>query len=272
MKKNRGFTLIELLVVIAIIAILAAILFPVFAKARDKARQITCVSNVRQIGLGVLQYVQDYDEKFPFGYDWGTTKPPPIQDDPNPQCGNKLQIDPYIKTGKVWYCPSDANWAKSNELAHDWPHGVSYGCMFDGWYDTHYWDINIYSDAPPTTPGSDTALSQIAELSGPSDVCTYTGSDGKQHNRSGLSLSAVRNPSNKPMVLEEQDWHDQDANTNAHANAGRRVMVFVDGHVKFEPFAEFAPTVNPSAVGVDENGQPCKAGIPSCQGINEQDY
>ncbi len=60
--KRRGFTLIELLVVIAIIAILAAILFPVFAKAREKARQTSCLSNVKQMILGVLQYAQDYDE------------------------------------------------------------------------------------------------------------------------------------------------------------------------------------------------------------------
>ena len=65
-KSNRvGFTLIELLVVIAIIAILAAILFPVFSQAREKARQSTCLSNARQIGVGVAQYIQDYDEKVP---------------------------------------------------------------------------------------------------------------------------------------------------------------------------------------------------------------
>lgn len=62
---SRGFTLIEWLVVIAIIAIPAAILFPVFAKAREKARQTTCLSNMKQLGLGFLQYNQDYDEKFP---------------------------------------------------------------------------------------------------------------------------------------------------------------------------------------------------------------
>ncbi|HEY3418123.1 MAG TPA: DUF1559 domain-containing protein, partial [Armatimonadota bacterium] len=64
--KRIGFTLIELLVVIAIIAILAAILFPVFAKAREKARQTSCLSNLRQLGLGVMQYVQDFDEIYPF--------------------------------------------------------------------------------------------------------------------------------------------------------------------------------------------------------------
>jgi prepilin-type N-terminal cleavage/methylation domain-containing protein/prepilin-type processing-associated H-X9-DG protein len=73
--KRKGFTLIELLVVIAIIAILAAILFPVFAQAREKARQITCASNEKQIGLAILQYVQDYDENYPQGnsYDGGWT-------------------------------------------------------------------------------------------------------------------------------------------------------------------------------------------------------
>src|SRR5579871_6629432 len=65
MRRNHAFTLIELLVVIAIIAILAAILFPVFAQAREKARAITCVSNEKQIGLAFMLYVQDYDETFP---------------------------------------------------------------------------------------------------------------------------------------------------------------------------------------------------------------
>ena len=69
MKKSpiQGFTLIEILVAIAMIAILAAILFPVFAQAREKARQITCLSNQKQLGLGFLQYNQDNDEAFPIG-------------------------------------------------------------------------------------------------------------------------------------------------------------------------------------------------------------
>ena len=66
MERKHGFTLIELLVVIAIIAILAAILFPVFAQARERARMSACVSNMRQIGTAVMMYAQDYDETFPY--------------------------------------------------------------------------------------------------------------------------------------------------------------------------------------------------------------
>ena len=68
MKKKTGFTLIELLVVIAIIAILAAILFPVFAKAREKARQTNCMNNLKNLGTAIMMYAQDYDELYPFAY------------------------------------------------------------------------------------------------------------------------------------------------------------------------------------------------------------
>ena len=94
---RRGFTLIELLVVIAIIAILAAILFPVFARAREKARQSSCLSNVKQINLAVNMYVQDYDETMPLAI---AGVPPTIF------MTNEL-LDPYIKNTQVWDCPSE---------------------------------------------------------------------------------------------------------------------------------------------------------------------
>jgi prepilin-type N-terminal cleavage/methylation domain-containing protein len=144
--KHKGFTLIELLVVIAIIAILAAILFPVFAQAREQARTIACISNMKQIGLSVKMYAQDYDELFPMG-----TYPGPrnweVNPDVNPyppnnQCldqfapgpldwkgfnpgdgGPKyvgcayggefyrtlmsVQLGPYTKNKQIWFCPSD---------------------------------------------------------------------------------------------------------------------------------------------------------------------
>ncbi len=100
MKRRNGFTLIELLVVIAIIAILAAILFPVFARARENARKTTCLSNLKQLGLGMLQYLQDYDERFP-GRCVSATYP---------DCtGNNYWyhvIAPYVKNTDLLICPS----------------------------------------------------------------------------------------------------------------------------------------------------------------------
>lgn len=107
--RQRGFTLIELLVVIAIIAILAAILFPVFAQAREKARAITCISNEKQLGLAAMQYVQDYDESFPQGqYIWadGTHTTWGVVFYPYIKNGDRQNsTDPNLRGG-VWHCPS----------------------------------------------------------------------------------------------------------------------------------------------------------------------
>src|SRR5471030_2646577 len=103
-RRTQGFTLIELLVVIAIIAILAAILFPVFAQAREKARQITCVSNEKQIDLAVLMYAQDYDETYPIA--WGFEGP--WYQTIDPYIKNSGAAAGYAATEKgVWHCPSD---------------------------------------------------------------------------------------------------------------------------------------------------------------------
>ena len=106
---HRGFTLIELLVVIAIIAILAAILFPVFAKAREKARQSSCLSNVKQMGLAFLQYTQDYDEMLPWyvdtNYNFATMAWYQI-------------MQPYVKNQQLWTCPSQRG-------------GIDYGVVYN---------------------------------------------------------------------------------------------------------------------------------------------
>jgi prepilin-type N-terminal cleavage/methylation domain-containing protein/prepilin-type processing-associated H-X9-DG protein len=98
LKRKRGFTLIELLVVIAIIAILASILFPVFARARENARRSSCQSNLKQIGLGIMQYTQDYDENLPLVF-WGYN---------NGDNGWVRTIQPYMKSEQIFQCPSES--------------------------------------------------------------------------------------------------------------------------------------------------------------------
>ncbi|MCS7253529.1 MAG: DUF1559 domain-containing protein [Armatimonadota bacterium] len=112
-----GFTLIELLVVIAIIAVLAAILFPVFARAREKARNAVCQSNLKQIGMAVLQYSQDYDERLPRANTW-CWRP-----DPRTNIQPQVSLSPYIKNWQIWACPSAAPFGCSNgSIPH---HGVN---------------------------------------------------------------------------------------------------------------------------------------------------
>jgi prepilin-type N-terminal cleavage/methylation domain-containing protein/prepilin-type processing-associated H-X9-DG protein len=106
--KQRAFTLIELLVVIAIIAILASILFPVFARARENARRASCASNMKQIGLAVMQYTQDYDEKYPVQLQSNpTSNVSPFTTATGVNVSNwALEIYPYSKSWKILTCPS----------------------------------------------------------------------------------------------------------------------------------------------------------------------
>jgi prepilin-type N-terminal cleavage/methylation domain-containing protein/prepilin-type processing-associated H-X9-DG protein len=120
-KTRPGFTLIELLVVIAIIAILAAILFPVFARARENARRASCQSNMKQLGLAMIQYSQDYDEKFPdlngpLGSDYLPNRTTPVASvgglnyfatNGNYWDGWASRIYPYVKSEQVYLCPSN---------------------------------------------------------------------------------------------------------------------------------------------------------------------
>jgi prepilin-type N-terminal cleavage/methylation domain-containing protein/prepilin-type processing-associated H-X9-DG protein len=126
MKRN-GFTLIELLVVIAIIAILAAILFPVFAQARDKARGAACLSNAKQIATALYMYTQDYDETFPCKWVKRNSPGATRWNDPN-------VLMAYVKSQAVWTCPSHSvrlpYGDPKNASWYDW--GTSYGINEDG--------------------------------------------------------------------------------------------------------------------------------------------
>jgi len=133
---RKGFTLIELLVVIAIIAILAAILFPVFAKAREKARQSSCLSNVKQIMIGILAYTQDYDETLPRGYSYiaGTSN----------WLSFAHMIYPYVKNDQLFVCPSDRSYTFDNTVLSDWtPGGYGYN---DALYSVSLGDIKDASN------------------------------------------------------------------------------------------------------------------------------
>lgn len=214
-KHRQGFTLIELLVVIAIIAILAAILFPVFARAREKARQTSCLSNLKQITLAEMMYAQDYDEAYPDSRDSNDTDMPGCgalsaggyQGALHIQCwssrlyqdgtanttkvlgGYPARLNPYVKNDRVFFCPSDS-------LANRWlpgPYRTSY-------YQRHAHDVTaaIYN--------------------------------------TNITLSTVQRPAQLALFVEEfwhagvgtpYAWTCTDQGTKG-ANAG-----FYDGHVKW---------------------------------------
>ncbi|MGB9607192.1 MAG: type II secretion system protein, partial [bacterium] len=110
--RKRGFTLIELLVVIAIIAILAAILFPVFSRAREQARKTACLSNLKQIGNALLMYTQDWDERLPVCSTWCAWP------DPNNNLQYYQRLQPYVKNWQIWACPSAKGTCANNSITH----------------------------------------------------------------------------------------------------------------------------------------------------------
>jgi prepilin-type N-terminal cleavage/methylation domain-containing protein/prepilin-type processing-associated H-X9-DG protein len=159
-RSCRGFTLIELLVVIAIIAILAAILFPVFAQARDRARAASCLSNQKQIATAVYMYVQDYDEMMPTFYLWyyppaNTTR----------AYGMYEGLSPYVKNVDVFVCPS-LKWT-STSYRPEMPNATGFfGKVFTASY-TGILSLSNFNNAAGTTSvwkysGPGTTLAEVA--------------------------------------------------------------------------------------------------------------
>ena len=163
MNSRRAFTLIELLVVIAIIAILASMLFPVFARARESARRTSCVSNVRQLGMAMMQYVQDYDECFPPRM----PNPKPGPSFPCKACRTvdwRVYAQPYIKNDGIFHCPSDS--AEGQFTGGDrlegtlyLSSGVSYE-YFPQWHDAQV--AGWYNPAPNFGPSKWDDLTPLA--------------------------------------------------------------------------------------------------------------
>lgn len=239
--RKQGFTLIELLVVIAIIAILAAILFPVFAKAREKARQITCVSNMKQIMLGEMQYVQDNDEIHSYVYQICAAGQP-CPGDINQQSWVQ-HIMPYVKSDAIFHCPDDtySRGTTATPLGSA-PNPVSYSetLMWGDWAGTHC-PTNA-SDASITSPATSIFLSerwngyhQIEEGWAQDDWCN----DGE----------FLAGPSGQPP-----------AGSTGHT--GLSNYAFCDGHVKAMRFAQTVQQIgneqpySANAIAVN-NGDQC---------------
>jgi prepilin-type N-terminal cleavage/methylation domain-containing protein/prepilin-type processing-associated H-X9-DG protein len=220
-----GFTLIELLVVIAIIAILAAILFPVFAQAREKARQTSCLSNQKQLGTAMAMYIQDYDDRFP---NWRTAVTKSV-DDPNAKITWVENMQPYCKNKNIWVCPSDDVKGEAKGESEVLGPGTQ----------NSYW-LNAYifrwSGYTPTTPPSVT----LAEINYPSTsivFCDGPVNDG-QHVWPGPPHEWCGTAA---WCLKAEQRHSGGINIS-----------FADNHVHFYRVEQLKTTVDPADAATDD--------------------
>ncbi|HEY3330053.1 MAG TPA: DUF1559 domain-containing protein [Capsulimonadaceae bacterium] len=251
MKLRRfGFTLIELLVVIAIIAILAAILFPVFATAREKARQTTCASNLKQIGLALLQYEQDYDEIHPT-FQMNLTG------------GNHILWEEffytYVKSAQVFDCPSNPNTEKltcdncaatnTPWLVSDYVANIGGGMSWNQVY--HYRGCGAFAGSGDLEASAQYTGFNISQFVNPSTTIDVVECRGNQSG--GLTNVTGSNPTGSLNNITFLSDDPVDANLPAYgfanalyaAHTGASNYLFVDGHVKaLRPSATIANGVN----------------------------
>jgi prepilin-type N-terminal cleavage/methylation domain-containing protein/prepilin-type processing-associated H-X9-DG protein len=234
MQKKKGFTLIELLVVIAIIAILAAILFPVFARARENARRSSCQSNLKQIGLGAFQYTQDYDEKFPlwFADKDGTAGQNMVTTGAgaaNVDTGWAELIQPYLRSTQIFQCPSETNppaAAGSNSTG------------YSDYMGNFYW-INAYGGMVGMVAPAQTVMivDWLSATSASSFAANYNWSDGM------------------PADTGQTDQYRR--------HLGGDNFLFADGHVKWlKP--ESVRSANTYSCGAGNTGSPTQTTYTFC--------